>query len=112
MNSMSGEGSSPTESVVSPPVEMMLRGLERRLSSVRPTLGGAITRGVLIETFLWKPSKSVYHCSKTQQHIILRRALCVPMLQYSEMKRSICNNSAVMGTQGRQTATSTLITQK
>lgn len=48
---MPGEGSSPTEGVVSTPVEVVLRGLEGWLGCVRPALGGAVTRGVLIKTF-------------------------------------------------------------
>lgn len=72
---MSGEGSSPTEGVVSTPVEVVLRGLEGRLCCVRPALGGAVTRRVLIKTFLWKPNKSVYHHSKYHQHIMMHPAL-------------------------------------
>lgn len=56
---MPGQGSSPTEGVVSTPVEVVLRGLQSRLGRVRPTLGGAVTGRVLIKSFLWKPNKNV-----------------------------------------------------
>lgn len=55
---MPGEGSSPAEGVVSSPVEVVLRGLEGRLGCMRPALGGAVTRRVLIKTFLWKSHKN------------------------------------------------------
>lgn len=49
---MSGEGPSATEGVVSTPVEVVLRGLEGWLGGMRPSLGGAVTRRILIEAFL------------------------------------------------------------
>lgn len=63
---MPGEGSSATEGVVSTPVEMVLRGLEGRLGGVRPALGGAVARRVLIETFLWKPNNNSLNCLSSQ----------------------------------------------
>lgn len=72
---MSGKSSSPTEGVVSTPVEVVLRRLQGRLGRVRPALGGAVSRGVLIKTFLWKSKKSVYHHSKNHQHVMTHPAL-------------------------------------
>lgn len=61
---MSREGTSPAEGIVPAPVEMVLGGLEGRLGRVRAALGGAVTRRVLVETFLWKSNESVYHSEK------------------------------------------------
>lgn len=63
---MPREGSSSTEGVVSTPVEVMLGGLEGRLGCVRPALGGAVTRRVLIKTFFWKPNRISLNCLSQQ----------------------------------------------
>lgn len=70
---MSREGSSPAEGVVSAPVEMVLGRLEGRLGRMRPALGGAVARRVLVQTFLWKPNKSTCHSRETHPHIRSQR---------------------------------------